>query len=86
MIAAGCPVVSTAMREVEVCVEQIDQSASGSHLPAVIGHCHEEFIARAIDVLSDPPNADARRRISTSVADETWSAKVGEILRLLGKG
>ena len=45
MIAAGCPVVSTAMREVEVCVEQIDESASGSHLPAVIGHTHEEFIA-----------------------------------------
>jgi len=83
MIAAGCPVVSTPMREVEVCVQQLDEGATVSLSPAEIGHSHEEFITAVTTILSNPIDAADRRRISLTGAAETWSTKVGEILRLL---
>ena len=83
MIAAGCPVVSTPMREVEVCVKQIDDGVTGSRSPAVMGRDHDEFITHVTSILSSPPEIAERHRISSAVAGETWSGKVSEILRLL---
>jgi len=53
-------------------------------LPAVqIAHTHDEFVEMVRRVLAKPFTADERRAVSDAMADETWTAKVGEILALV---
>ena len=53
-------------------------------LPAVqIAHNHDEFVAMVRRVLERPFLPEERRAVSDSMAGETWTAKVGEILALI---
>lgn len=71
MLAAGCPVVSTALPEVERCS------------PGLVAHSHQEFVALVRKTLNSPLTREERRSLSDSVRQETWSAKVAEILALV---
>ena len=63
-LAAGVPVVSTAIPEVEV----LGQCA--------IGHTHDEFIDKIRSVLNDHPSRPQR---SLSMASESWAARLEQI-------
>lgn len=79
MLAAGCPVVSTATREVRHYAQQ--SGVPGLHVAA----SSAEFVAEVKALLARPAPADERRRISAAVRGETWAAKVDEIVRLMRK-
>jgi hypothetical protein len=52
--------------------------------PAVqVAHNHDEFVAMVRRVLEKPLSPKERRAVSDSMASETWTAKVGEILALI---
>ena len=74
MLAAGCPVVSTALPEVQRC-------ASGC-----VAHTHEEFVAMVRGIIDTPLTIDQRIALSDSMRNETWSAKVDEMLALFLQG
>ncbi len=67
-LAAGLPVVSTAIPEVEM---------MGNCL---IGESHEDFIRRTEEALKDPGR---REEISDSVAHESWEARVQELREIM---
>jgi glycosyltransferase involved in cell wall biosynthesis len=72
MLSAGCPVVSTALPEVE-------RYADGG--PGVgVARDAARFVALVSERLASPLTAEQRRAISRRMAAETWEAKVGEIL------
>ena len=61
-------------------------SQVSSHVspPAVqVAHNHDEFVAMVRRVLERPFSPEERRAVSDSMASETWTAKVGEILELI---
>ncbi|MBL9120392.1 MAG: glycosyltransferase [Phycisphaerae bacterium] len=73
-LAAGLPVVSTAIPEVEV-------------LPGCrIGRTHDEFVGQVVKALAEPgPRLD----LSDAVRHESWEARLGEIrghVRAIGGG
>jgi glycosyltransferase involved in cell wall biosynthesis len=94
MLAAGCPVVSTALPEVERMgrgefkVESSKLNVECSGFTGVssihIAHSHDEFVEMVRQVLANPLLVTARMAVSDSVAGESWAAKVKEILRLVG--
>jgi glycosyltransferase involved in cell wall biosynthesis len=74
MLAAGCPVVSTRLPEVEPYAgEWVD-----------VADTAERFIDCVRSRLEHPAAATDRVRISNSVAGETWAAKVDEMLEWVG--
>lgn len=73
MLSAGCPVVSTALPEV--------QGYQGAGVD--VAETQDDFISAVASRLQRPATAAERVAISASVAGETWAAKVDEILRLL---
>lgn len=76
MLAGGCPVVSTALPEVEPYAGRwVDVTRSA-----------DEFVARVRARLDSPPAREDRIRISAAVAGETWAAKVSEMLAWIGEG
>ncbi len=77
MLASGCPVVSTALPEVERCVHDGDGAVQ-------VAHSHDEFVAMVRTVVGNPFPEEKRQRLSDSMVTETWSAKVDEILRCVG--
>lgn len=78
MLAGGCPVVSTALPEVE---------RYGGVSPAVdVAHTHDEFLGYIRKRLATPASAAQRRETSQSMQSETWTAKVDEILAAASKG
>jgi len=72
MLAGGCPVVSTALPEVE--------RFAGYSGAVDVARTHDEFIAFVGKRLDDPPGTERRAAISQAVSGETWEAKVDEIL------
>jgi hypothetical protein len=72
MLSAGCPVVSTNLPEVA--------RYAGS---AQIAHNHDEFVTMVRRALENPLPPQDRLALSDSMAGETWTAKVQEILALL---
>jgi glycosyltransferase involved in cell wall biosynthesis len=73
MLAAGCPVVSTALPEVSVYTESLPQAvrtASSS----------EGFVEAVKDILSADADPHA---VSACMRSETWTAKVDEILNVI---
>ncbi|MBN2171173.1 MAG: glycosyltransferase [Candidatus Krumholzibacteriota bacterium] len=72
MLAAGCPVVSTALPEVGRYTEGVDVAASDA-----------EFVARVGERLQAPLADGERRALSGSVAGETWERKVERLLVLV---
>ncbi len=75
MIAAGCPVVSTALPEVARLASEMEEVAVAAD--------PEEFIAKIASFLDSPPEAASRQALSDMVAGETWQHKVQNILELL---
>ena len=74
MLAAGCPVVSTALPEV---VRFAGQSG------VRIAHSREEFIAQVGLELAQPPAMEQRRAMSEAMRSETWAQKVSNLLLLV---
>jgi glycosyltransferase involved in cell wall biosynthesis len=85
MLSAGCPVVSTDLPEVARYQGFNEGTTPGipPPPPVQVAHTHDEFVAKVRRVLDRPLSPDERRAVSDSMASETWSAKVGEILALL---
>jgi glycosyltransferase involved in cell wall biosynthesis len=85
MLAAGCPVVSTALPEVERYAK--DDASQDPGIEAVrMGHDSQSFVRQVLERLSRPLQANQRAEISRSMAGEGWDAKVREIVRLVGDG
>jgi glycosyltransferase involved in cell wall biosynthesis len=88
MLAAGCPVVSTALPEVMSVRERLagEIGGAGDELTRRTGiwiaHNHDEFIAQARYLVSQPLTWDERKAVSGLMSSETWSDKVHEILQL----
>jgi glycosyltransferase involved in cell wall biosynthesis len=81
MLAAGCPVVSTALPEVEPYARI---SAGGEEDSFVdVASDADGFIAALRRRTESPPDADFRRRISDAVVGETWEAKTREIVEVV---
>lgn len=78
MLSAGCPVVSTALPEVEA---YAGPDACGARA-VTVARTPGEFAAAVRERLRAPADGEERQRISRAVAGETWAAKVDEILRL----
>lgn len=75
MLAAGCPVVSTSLPEVAVVAQ---------HNPFTdVTHTTEAFIAATLKRLNAPSDHETRKKISNTVKNETWSAKVDQILSII---
>jgi len=70
MLAAGCPVVSTALPEVKR-FEGVGCRVSGGR---------EDFVAAVKQHLDNPLPAEHRKALSDSMTGETWEAKVTEML------
>ncbi len=77
MLAAGCPVVSTALPEVEFVAKESDYAETVA--------TGEEFIAAVLKRLDDPPAHEHRVAISDTMRPETWSAKVDQILEVISE-
>jgi len=74
MLSAGCPVVSTALPEV--------QGYSG--IGVMVAGEATQFVEAVAGRLRNPATAAERKAISDGVANETWDAKVSDILGLIG--
>ena len=85
MLSAGCPVVSTALPEVEKYVVAAEGAVRGMGSgPGVsVAHQADEFLGLIQAALTRPLSVERRRTISDSMRGETWEGKVGEILKLL---
>jgi len=70
MLAAGCPVVSTALPEAE-------------KRGALIGRNPEEFIAHVKRLLDTQPGRRERLALSRSVGDCTWDRRAAELLQMI---
>ena len=82
MLSAGCPVVSTALPEVERIVGCGHSCMHGTF----VAHTHDEFVSAVEDRLRLSLSMEERRTISDNMTDETWQAKVGNILTLIAGG
>jgi glycosyltransferase involved in cell wall biosynthesis len=71
MLAAGCPVVSTALPEVVAYTRDRAVEVASSR---------EAFIAAVGQLVENPPVPSERAALSASMAGETWTAKVDQIL------
>lgn len=74
MLAAGCPVVSTALPEV---------ARYARPEGIVVADDAETFVAAVQRFLAQPLDEAGRRALSARMRDETWEAKVREILDLI---
>lgn len=85
MLSAGCPVVSTALPEVEKYVVSGDgrNGWAGESMGVSVAHDAEEFVRLVQAAFVRPLTVEQRRRLAYSMRGETWAAKVGEILALI---
>jgi glycosyltransferase involved in cell wall biosynthesis len=77
MLAAGCPVVSSALPE----VEKFEKRGS-----VFVAHNADEFVAMVREAIAHPLTTEQRLALSDSMASETWAGKVEEILKLVARG
>jgi len=73
MLAAGCPVVSTDLPEVERYGTVTDGAAQ-------IACSHDDFITAVRRLLGETPDREA---ISETMKDETWRSKVDELIAVI---
>ena len=76
MLAAGCPVVSTALPE----VAYYEKAATGA---VRVAKTHDAFVNAVQDFLENPPD---RAAASDSMKHETWAAKVQELITIISAG
>jgi glycosyltransferase involved in cell wall biosynthesis len=82
MMAAGCPVVSTALPEVERYVHTCD-TADRRRSGVTVAFDEAAFIDALRDWVQAPATDEERQTISSNVSSETWDAKSQEILDLI---
>jgi glycosyltransferase involved in cell wall biosynthesis len=82
MMAAGCPVVSTALPEVERYAGTA-ALAEGERGGVRVVADEIEFIEAVRTWIEAPATLSERETISHHVAAETWESKTGEILQLI---
>lgn len=81
MLAAGCPVVSTALPEVsEIGARLAGAWGTTSGSPVSVVRTTEEFIAQIRARVARPLTIAERQQVSATMVDETWAAKVTEFL------
>ena len=97
MLAAGCPVVSTALPEVEKCQVSGVRSASpcvrqptgsaaeGPAFAVSIARDTDDFVRLVRYRIENPLAPAERQAVSESVRQETWEAKVSRLLELIEK-
>lgn len=81
MMAAGCPVVSTAMPEVEKYTEHAALAAPGGGVS--VAYSRSDFVELVKKRIAQPLGADGRRALSRLMVSETWAAKVDLMLSVL---
>jgi len=80
MLAAGCPVVSTALPEVESLRDRMPENQK-RHV--MIADDADRFAQMVRDCLAGPPAVAEKRALSEAMRCEDWPAKVHEMLRLI---
>ena len=85
MLSAGCPVVSTALPEVEKYAGAAggQTRGPGSGPGVSVARDADEFVRLIQAALTQPLSREQRRAIGDSMRGETWAGKVEEILKLL---
>lgn len=78
MLAAGCPVVSTALPEVRRCAQEV---GVGRHV--VVAENTGRFAGAVADMLENPRTVEERREISDCAKVESWAGKVNKMLELI---
>ena len=81
MLAAGCPVVSTELPEVEAYAT--NAPGERERPGVVIARDYESFVSHVRDYVQQPLAPEARRRLSDGMLSETWRAKTEEILAVI---
>ena len=79
MLSAGCPVVSTALPEVERCLRGNESDGRGVQVAV----SRDDFVARVGSLLGAPLPYEARKALSDAMAHETWAAKVTDLISLV---
>lgn len=74
MMAAGCPIVSTALPEVEAMSERVGVAIAGTY---------EEFTRLVRERIEVPLSEAEARRLSEKVKNETWAAKADKMVELI---
>lgn len=77
MLAAGCPVVSTALPEVA--------RLNGLAGAVDIARSHDEFIDFVKQRMGSPMPIEKQRAVSDEMKSETWAGKVDEILQVAAR-
>ena len=81
MMAAGCPVVSTALPEVE---KYSARETRNVECGGTVAASHAAFIDAVSQRLARPFTQEQRQALSDTMRDETWQHKVDEILTAIG--
>lgn len=81
MLAAGCPVVSTALPEVRRCAQEV-----GVERHVVVAENAEAFVGAVTGMLGRRRTAEERRGISDCAKVESWAGKVNRMLELICAG
>jgi len=82
MMAAGCPVVSTAMPEV---AKYAENDAAGTREGVVVADSRDAFVSAVKVRLADAMDASGHHGLSDRMRGETWETKVSQILGILEK-
>jgi glycosyltransferase involved in cell wall biosynthesis len=80
MLSGGCPVVSVALPEVVACVDQAQIGGS-----VRVAQTVDEFVSGVRHFLEAPLDLAERRALSERMRQETWAAKVDEMLKIMGR-
>lgn len=82
MLAGGCPVVSTALPEAAAYADA--RNPAEGRAGVCVSETREAFVNAVAEIMQSPFTGDERRALSETMRSETWSAKVEEILALVG--
>lgn len=82
MLAAGCPVVSTALPEVAALQTGLSADAAGRQPVSIAGNAGE-FCDMVRKWTAGPASGADRARISDLMKNETWSSRVDRILEFI---
>jgi glycosyltransferase involved in cell wall biosynthesis len=78
MLAAGCPVVSTNLPEVEKLRKVYESGIS-------VAETADEFVRLVRRQLDNPKTKEQKQAISSTMKDETWELKVRRIAGLINE-
>ncbi len=83
MLSAGCPVVSTALPEVQAYEDVAADALRGGGTAVYVAKDHADFVAAVSRRLARPATSAQRAAISAAMRAETWAGKVDEFLAVI---